>query len=482
MKSRHFDRLLLLMLLAFVFLHACSNPINIPASPVPNPTPTQTVSISLTNLASCSGAATAGLSYSVTYCVEACNTASVASTATTIFSNINSNSGNVTFMGWGYNGVYPVGSGTPPGVWAAGNEMYLPSLAAGACATIQGVYLNGNYLASACQLSLVQAQLPLTGATTLYSDPITIQMPCASQTPTPTVTTVFSMTYTPTVTYTATSALTPTFSPSPTPSQTETPTISNTPSDTLTSTPTYPDLIVNAPGPITFPSGIYYYSSVHVYPGYTLLLPMQRAVTMVVSGDFTLDATSTVMVDFYGGSETAGSPLNSSSAAGAGHAGAGGSDGFGNAGGPTYDSPFTGPGLPGSFGASGNCSYVAPGGGALILEIGGVATLNGLIEENGASSYGSPTCTSGLSGASSGGSIFIMANTITGLGSLEAQGGSGALDTSGVGNNSGGGGGGYIVLDSHTANTFAGTTSVTGGTAVAPAQPGQPGVVKQITY
>jgi hypothetical protein len=119
----------------------------------------------------------------------------------------------------------------------------------------------------------------------------------------------------------------------------------------------------------------------------------------------------------------------------------------------------------------------------LAIEVTGTATLNGTISSEGA---GSGSCGGGPSapptGPGSGGAIFIKADTITGSGTLEADGGAGAVDNSGGGDNAGGGGGGYIVLDSHTANSFNGTTSVLGGTAVSPAQAGQPGVFNQITY
>ncbi len=296
--------------------------------------------------------------------------------------------------------------------------------------------------------------------------------------PTPTLPT--TATLTPTATPTNTGAAgTPTATCTGTPTNSPTGTPTSTPSATPSATLTGLD-IYSAGAPTTIVAGTYQYSYVHIHTGGILEAAAGGPISILVSQYFAVDSGATFIGDGTGES-TSGTPSNTSASAGAGHGGAGGSDGLGNAGGSTYDS-LTAPTLPGSMGAFRNCGndYGAYGGGFLYVGVaGGPATLNGWISEDGSSSF---VCSGAPSGAGSGGAIFIQAGTIVGTGVLWANGGNGLADSSGGGDNAGGGGGGIIVLSTQTANNFTGTYSVSGGTAVSPAQPGQAGAFNQTTY
>lgn len=397
-------------------------------SSTPTATPTNTLVSTVSNLNFCGGSTfTNGVSYSVTLCQAICNDSGSAYAPLTVFADILfTNSGGVSFMGWGYNGVFPFTGSGESGPMVGGNEMIFPSLAAGACVTVQEVYANGNVPGYYCQTSLTDIQV-FTAGVSLYSSPATIQIPCVTLTP--------------------------------------------------TSTPTLPALDVPEGASVTIGPGTFYYSSAQI----SGTVYYVQAVTLVVLGNFTMGSGSNMVSDWESAdTETLGSPALSTSAAGAGHAGQGGKDGLGNLGGPTYDSPFAGPGHPGSPGAPRNCVSGAVGGSSLAIEVTtGTATLNGTISSEGnGSGFCGPTSPGG---AGSGGSIFIIADTVTGSGALQADGGQGYSDSSGV-DNAGGGGGGYIVLSYHTANTFTGTNSELGGTAVSPAQAGGAGVFNLTTY
>ncbi len=270
----------------------------------------------------------------------------------------------------------------------------------------------------------------------------------------------------------------PPTSPLPAPTATPTPTamITFTPTPSLTAGP----WDVTAANSVTLQPGEQYVGSyIHLHSGATLTLPANARVYFEASDYFTMDSGSTIIC-LPVTTETAGSPSLGTSSAGAGHGGAGGSDGLGNAGGAAYDSSSFFPSLPGSPGAAGACT--GGGGGAYIsiLAVGsigsGAATLNGVINVNGfASNNCSATAPLSPSGAGSGGAIYISARSIQGTGWLTAQGGTGLPDTGGA-NNAGGGGGGIIFFVSPAPNYFTGTISVQGGTATAPAQPGQNGI------
>ncbi len=266
-----------------------------------------------------------------------------------------------------------------------------------------------------------------------------------------------------TSTYTATMTLTQTMTTTPTNTATVTP--STTPSGLdVTSSPT------------SIAAGTYSYSYIHIAAGGTLAV--EGGVTFNVSNYFAMDSGSTLVG--FNTNGTTGTPANLTSSAGAGHGGTGGQDGLGNAGGAAYDNPMV-PSYGGSPGGNGTCPIGGrPGGGMILIQApNGSATFNGLVSAIGLDSI---NCSGGLPGSGSGGSIYIMANDIEGSGFLQANGGSGIADTSTRADNSGGGGGGIIILSSHSVNNFSGTNSVQGGTAISPAQPGQPGSFNQTTY
>jgi hypothetical protein len=171
-----------------------------------------------------------------------------------------------------------------------------------------------------------------------------------------------------------------------------------------------------------------------------------RGMHLITSGNVTIN--SNTRIDVSG----AGSPSDSGPGAGAGsvafEVGAGGSyggtGGSGNEaygvilGGVTYG-PMAAPNEFGSAGGRDNISLGGAGGGAVRLSVGGVLTMNGSIRANGESFTGNE------SGAGSGGSVWISASTITGIGVVTVNGGGGN------GAYSGGGGGGRIAVTSPNA-------------------------------
>ncbi len=271
--------------------------------------------------------------------------------------------------------------------------------------------------------------------------------------------------------------------PAPAVAATSTYTATMTLTQTMTTTPTNTATVTPSATPggwditswVSIGGGTFSYSYIHIAAGGTLA---GGSVTLNVSNYFVMDSGSTLTAGSTNG--TTGTPANLTSSAGAGHGGTGGQDGLGNAGGAAYDNTMA-PSYGGSPGGSGTCPIGGrPGGGMILIQApNGSATFNGLVSANGGDSI---NCSGGLPGSGSGGSIYIMANDIEGSGYLQANGGSGIADTSARADNSGGGGGGIIVLSSHSVNNFSGTYSVQGGTAVSPAQPGQPGSFNQATY
>jgi hypothetical protein len=143
---------------------------------------------------------------------------------------------------------------------------------------------------------------------------------------------------------------------------------------------------------------------------------------------------------------SAGSPL---SGGGGGYGGYGGLSSSNAPGGSAYGSPFA----PGSLGSSGGQSYDGvggPGGGAVRINLGGTALVNGTITANGADG------TNSRAGGGAGGSIWLTTQTFAGNGALSANGGAGEPI------HGGGGGGGRIAVE-FASNSFAGTIAAHGG-------------------
>ncbi|QQG50258.1 MAG: carboxypeptidase regulatory-like domain-containing protein [Candidatus Berkelbacteria bacterium] len=125
---------------------------------------------------------------------------------------------------------------------------------------------------------------------------------------------------------------------------------------------------------------------------------------------------------------------------GGGYGGAGGTVGSAT-GGATYGSD-TAPDVAGSGGGyvsvSGAASNGGAGGAALKIESTGTFTFNGSINADGTVSVPASGIGSGKGGGGSGGSVWMIADTFTGTGTVTANGANG-------GSNGGGGGGGRIV-------------------------------------
>jgi hypothetical protein len=158
------------------------------------------------------------------------------------------------------------------------------------------------------------------------------------------------------------------------------------------------------------------------------------------------------------------------SSGGGGHAGAGGDASSGRLGGTTYGSS-TNPITWGSGSGNAADDEGVSGGGAIKID-GGSNTVNisGTVTVNGEAGFAFDE-TEGIGGGA-GGSIWLIADTLTGNGSFTAQGGNGFDNI----DDGGGGGGGYIYLDIATADASTHTHSVTGGTADGTATAGGAGI------
>ena len=159
-----------------------------------------------------------------------------------------------------------------------------------------------------------------------------------------------------------------------------------------------------------------------------------------------------------GGSSTA-------SGAGGGYGGRGG-NGSNTIGGGTYGS-FTEPADLGSGGGEEtDGAYGGPGGGAVHLIVDGALVIHGDLLANGGNGGGS---TSQDNGGGSGGSLWIEADTLSGAGTIAANGGNG-----GTGSLGGGGGGGRIAIYTCGLAIDPAQVTVDGGTGY---QNGDPGTI-----
>lgn len=330
---------------------------------------------------------------------------------------------------------------------------------------------------------------PLTATftpTLTATNPVSYVSPTVTHTATIAVTIIFTPTPTSSPTSAPTSIVTPYVSPSSTSTPTrtatdaptDTPTVAATNTETATTTSTPLCLYISSPTTIT--AGTYHYSCVEFNnPGQIYIDGV--GVTLNVDNYYTSSGSCSIYGQastLYFGSPSSGSTNN----AGAGHGGAGGADGRGNAGGSVYDSA-TNPVYPGSMGGQGQCSNQFNGGACFRVNVlNGPATLGGAIDMGGYATYNCYNNTS--AGAGSGGTIYIQADTLEGSDlHLFAGGGRGQSSTAGSTFNAGGGGGGIILLSYHTANNLTSLyTSVTGGTATAPALSGSDGFFNVTTY
>ncbi len=236
-------------------------------------------------------------------------------------------------------------------------------------------------------------------------------------------------------------------SPSSPSNPTATPGTIATATITPTSTATLTGLDVT--GSTTLSTGAFAYSYVYIHSGGTLTV--NGAVTLNVTDYFTVDSGGSINGDGLGyiagqGPGAPSSGLNSS--------GAGGHGGHGGAGNGAANDSATAPALMGSGGSYGNPECISgtnsSGGGLLkIFVASGFATINGIISMNGMIS-----CSSGFQGGGggAGGTIYIIAPSIYGSGTMTANGGYGGAG--GMGGTGDGGGGGIIVLSYHSTDTF----------------------------
>ncbi|MHB8830742.1 MAG: hypothetical protein ACYC44_01340 [Patescibacteria group bacterium] len=177
---------------------------------------------------------------------------------------------------------------------------------------------------------------------------------------------------------------------------------------------------------------------------YTGLLTINPGVTVTVLYDVAFPGQTTINSDSISvlgnlSTNAQGFPAGEGTGAGTGTGGGGyGGAGGGTVGGGTYGSATN----PTDLGSGGS---VKAGGGSIHL-VAGTVTINGVISSNGESSDGN--------GAGSGGSVWIETSTLSGSGSVTANGGI-AL--------TGGGGGGRISMATEVYN-FSGTISAAGGT------------------
>jgi hypothetical protein len=265
----------------------------------------------------------------------------------------------------------------------------------------------------------------------------------------------------PTATITPTFSISPTFSVSPTftctptasPSSTASPTASPTATVTPTSTPYGPLTLSTS---LTLTAGTYYFTSVHILAGGSLFVSGLSAVTLMVSGDFSLDSGGLVQGTGLGYGQVSGPGYAGApgyyATVGAGHGGQGGANVWHDAVGPTYDSA-TAPILPGSGDAG-------AGGAALRIAATGNVYLNGSIHMDGVLDT---TFCGGGGGA--GGSVYVTAQNIYGSGTISADGSKGG-DCPSFGPNTeggGGGGGGRINLCAAGSYAYTGSSTVLGG-------------------
>ena len=189
-----------------------------------------------------------------------------------------------------------------------------------------------------------------------------------------------------------------------------------------------------------------------------------RGVTINLDGTLTVYSGSKITANGkgYTGANGPGKGTGASSTSGSGGS-------YGGLGGRSYSNDISSaiygvneanfPYRLGSGGGAGNQVVGAAGGGAMTIRALGNIVNNGTISADGSASIASPT-PGWYSGAGSGGSVFLVCNSLSGSGILTAEGGNG----NSVNYSSGGGGGGRIsVVYTTTQGLPLGNFSADGG-------------------
>lgn len=190
-----------------------------------------------------------------------------------------------------------------------------------------------------------------------------------------------------------------------------------------------------------------------------------RGVTINLDGNLTIDSGSTITTNGQGfgagfglGKGTGGS---NTSGSGGSYGGVGGQSYNGNLAPAVYGSTEANyPFKLGSSGGAGDQVTGPSGGGAITLRVLGNVINNGTISANGSVAKASPI-PGWFTGGGSGGSLFLVCDSLSGSGTITAEGGAGGGSTYG----SGGGGGGRISVVYTTSQTLPlGNFSAAGGT------------------
>jgi len=219
--------------------------------------------------------------------------------------------------------------------------------------------------------------------------------------------------------------------------------------------------------------------NMHIASGAALThSPEQSGFHLTVTDDLTVDSGGSITADGTGygaanGPGAGGSLVVDWASAFAGGGGYGGEGGRSGArGGSTYGSPHEPVDL-GSGGGNATNRYRTEdggaGGGAVRLTVGGTFTLEGTLTANGMAGHWGGLSLPAAGGGGSGGSVYVTADTITGSGTVSADGGDGGKD-----GRAGGGGGGRIGIYYLDASAFGFNVAVTGG---AGRNPGEQGTV-----
>jgi hypothetical protein len=168
----------------------------------------------------------------------------------------------------------------------------------------------------------------------------------------------------------------------------------------------------------------------------------------VVAASATIQSNGGIMVD-GGSSASVGSGTSANGTGGGGGNGGNGGNGATNALGGTVAGSIMQPATPGGMGGVGANGLGGKGGGAINLTVQNTLQLDGKISANGITGPGFN------SGGGAGGSILVSARTISGAGTISANGG--------AANDTGGGGGGGRVAVYYTTNLFSGSFTAYGG-------------------